>query len=178
MSTSVIFGDHRVCPDTVGCNRILLLCGPPGTGKTMICHGLARKLAIRHSHRYEAAMILEVDTHSLFSKWFAESGKLAKKLLNKLNAMAASPSALVFVLIDEVESLATARSSAMSGSDPSDAICLVNALLTQIDQIRRDTNVVIMATFNLADCIEVAFLSGPISVSSSDRRPSALHPPS
>jgi SpoVK/Ycf46/Vps4 family AAA+-type ATPase len=104
-------------------------------------------------------MLLEVNTHSLFSKWFAESGKMVKKLFDKLNAMAEDPSTLVFVLIDEVESLATARTAAASGSDPSDAIRVVNALLTQIDQIRRHTNVVIMATSNLTDCIDVAFLS-------------------
>jgi SpoVK/Ycf46/Vps4 family AAA+-type ATPase len=159
ISTSVVFGDHGVCSDTVGCNRIVLLHGPPGTGKTTICHGLAQKLAIRYSHRYKSAMILEVNTHSLFSKWFAESGKMVKKLFDKLNGMAEDSSALVFVLIDEVESLATARSAAANGSDPSDAIRVVNALLTQIDQIRRHKNVVIMATSNLTECIDVAFLS-------------------
>jgi SpoVK/Ycf46/Vps4 family AAA+-type ATPase len=159
MSVSVTFGDYQVCSDTIGCNRVLLLYGPPGTGKTTICHGLSQKLSIRYSHRYQSAMILEVNTHSLFSKWFAESGKMVKKLFDKLNALASNSSALVFVLIDEVESLATARSAAASGSDPSDAIRVVNALLTQIDSIRRHKNVVIMATSNLTECIDVAFLS-------------------
>jgi hypothetical protein len=40
------------------------------------------------------------------------------------------PNALVCVLIDEVESLATARKS--SGNEPSDAIRVVNAVLTQV----------------------------------------------
>ena len=42
---------------------------------------------------------------------------------------------LVFILIDEVESLAHTRQS--TGTDPSDAIRVVNALLTQIDNIKR-----------------------------------------
>jgi SpoVK/Ycf46/Vps4 family AAA+-type ATPase len=104
-------------------------------------------------------MILELNAHCLFSKWFAESGKMVKTLFNKLNAMAASAFAFVFVLIDGVESLATARSSVMRGSDPSDAIRVINALLTQTDQIMRHPNVVIMATFNSTDCIDVTFLS-------------------
>jgi hypothetical protein len=159
MSTSVTFGDHGVSSDVVGCNRILLLHGPPGTGKTTICHGLAQKLSIRYSHRFDSGVILDVNTHSIFSKWFAESGKMVKKLFDRLNQIADDPRQLVFVLIDEVESLATARHSAMNGSDPSDAIRVVNALLTQIDAIRRKTNVVIMATSNLSECIDVAFLS-------------------
>jgi hypothetical protein len=38
---------------------------------------------------------------------------------------------LVCVLLDEVESLTRARSAAVSGSEPADAIRAVNALLTQ-----------------------------------------------
>ena len=37
----------------------------------------------------------------------------------------------------KVESLAAARKSAMSGSEPSDAVRVVNALLTQLDQIKK-----------------------------------------
>ena len=41
------------------------------------------------------------------------------------------------IVIVKVESLTAARKSAMSGSEPSDAIRVVNAVLTQIDQIKR-----------------------------------------
>ena len=37
----------------------------------------------------------------------------------------------------QVESLTAARKSAMQGQEPSDAIRVVNALLTQIDHIKR-----------------------------------------
>lgn len=43
----------------------------------------------------------------------------------------------VVILFVKVESLTAARKSAMSGSEPSDAIRVVNAVLTQIDQIKR-----------------------------------------
>ena len=159
MQTAIEFSEHNVCPDTVTCNRIIMLYGPPGTGKTTICKGLAQKLSIRLSNRFSHGILLEVNTHSLFSKWFAESGKMVKKLFDQIHIMASDPNALVFVLIDEVESIATARQSSLNGSDPSDAIRVVNALLTQIDQLRTYTNVMIMATSNLMECIDFAFLS-------------------
>ena len=37
----------------------------------------------------------------------------------------------------QVESLTAARTAAMKGTEPSDAIRVVNALLTQIDQIKK-----------------------------------------
>ncbi len=47
----------------------------------------------------------------------------------------------MFTLIDEVESLTAARKTAMSGLEPSDALRVVNALLTQLDKLRLKKNV-------------------------------------
>lgn len=58
----------------------------------------------------------------------------------------------------QVESLTAARKSAMSGSEPSDAIRVVNALLTQIDQIKRYPNVIILTTSNVTGAIDLAFV--------------------
>ena len=71
-----------------------------------------------------------------------------------------------------MESLTSARAGVMSGNEPSDAlrVCLsgpelakitvshpsyqvVNALLTQIDRLKHQKNVLIMATSNLAKAI-------------------------
>jgi hypothetical protein len=41
-----------------------------------------------------------------------------------------------FVNLGQVESLTAARKGALSGNEPSDAIRVVNALLTQIDKVR------------------------------------------
>jgi ATPase family associated with various cellular activities (AAA) len=46
----------------------------PGTGKTTICKALAQKVYVRNSDRYASGVLLEVNSHSLFSKWFSESG--------------------------------------------------------------------------------------------------------
>lgn len=129
--------------------------GPPGTGKTSLCKGLAQKLSIRLSgrwdtfikskrqllrvlchhylcfstlNRYAHSQFVEINSHSLFSKWFSEvqldpsalkrsqirvwnliniwlllqSGKLVTKMFQKIQELIDDKDALVFVLIDEV----------------------------------------------------------------------------
>ena len=58
----------------------------------------------------------------------------------------------------QVESLTSARKSAMSGNEPSDAIRVVNALLTQLDAIKSYPNVVILTTSNITGAIDLAFV--------------------
>lgn len=96
---------------------MVLLHGPPGTGKTSLCKALAHKLAIRMSQRYPNGILLEINAHSLFSKWFSESGKLVMRLFQHIRELVEGEDALVCVLIDEVESLTAARKSALSGSE-------------------------------------------------------------
>ena len=48
--------------------------------------------------------------------------------------------------------------NAVSGSEPSDAIRAVNALLTQIDALKRFTNVMLLATSNVTEAIDLAFV--------------------
>lgn len=59
--------------------------------------------------RYTHGQLVEINAHSLFSKWFSESGKLVSKLFAKITELVEDESCLVFVLIDEVESLTSAR---------------------------------------------------------------------
>ena len=41
--------------------------------------------------------------------------------------------------VDEVESLTAARAGAMAGTEPSDALRVVNALLTQLDKLNESS---------------------------------------
>uniref|UniRef100_I3MQS9 Pachytene checkpoint protein 2 homolog n=1 Tax=Ictidomys tridecemlineatus TaxID=43179 RepID=I3MQS9_ICTTR len=136
VTTTLLFSDKNVDSNLITWNRVVLLHGPPGTGKTSLCKALAQKLTIRLSSRYRYGQLIEINSHSLFSKWFSESGKLVTRMFQKIQDLIDDKEALVFVLIDEVESLTAARSACRAGAEPSDAIRVVNALLTQIDQIK------------------------------------------
>ncbi|XP_067001989.1 pachytene checkpoint protein 2 homolog isoform X2 [Anabrus simplex] len=158
VETTLLFSDHGVNTNFISWNRVVLLHGPPGTGKTSLCRALAQKLSIRLGHRYSHGELIEVNSHSLFSKWFSESGKLVMKMFMEIRELLENPRALVFVLIDEVESLTHARQSSLMGTEPSDSIRVVNALLTQIDQLRRFPNAIILTTSNITDAIDLAFV--------------------
>lgn len=157
-STALLFADKKVDPNIISWNKVVLLHGPPGTGKTSLCRALAQKLTIRMRTRFTHGQLLEINSHSLFSKWFSESGKLVMKLFQKIESLIDDGSTLVFVLIDEVESLAHCRSTAIGGNEPSDAIRVVNALLTQIDTMKRYPNVFVLTTSNISGVIDVAFV--------------------
>lgn len=57
-----------------------------------------------------------------------------------------------------MESLTAARAGAAAGTEPSDALRVVNALLTQLDKLRYRPNVLVLSTSNLAKAIDSAFV--------------------
>ena len=76
-----------------------------------------------------------------------KGGKLALKIFTKIQDCIEDPQALVCVLSDEVESVTNAWQSSLAGTEPSDSLSVVNALLKQIDQIRRYSNCHVHCSF-------------------------------
>lgn len=134
------------------CNHFILF-----SGKTSLCKALAQKLSIRLSKQYRSGQLIEINTHSLFSKWFSESAKLVLKMFATIKQWLGADGHFVCILIDEVESLTHTRRNALNGTEPSDSIRVVNAVLTQIDQLQRFPNVLILATSNVTEAIDIAF---------------------
>lgn len=108
--------------------------------------------------RYSHGKLVEINSHSLFSKWFSESGKLVQRLFSMVTEMVEDSHGFVVILIDEVESLTAARSASSSGTEPSDALRVVNAVLTQLDKLKTRRNVLVMTTSNISESIDNAFI--------------------
>ncbi|KAK3079108.1 hypothetical protein LTS18_005724, partial [Coniosporium uncinatum] len=139
-------------------NRLILLHGPPGTGKTSLCRALAQKLTIRLGRHFTHGKLVEVNSQTMLSKWFGESGKLVGKMFEQINAMADDEDTLVCVLIDEVETLTGSREKAASGNEVGDALRATNQLLTALDRLKHRPNVMVFCTSNLLCTIDSAFL--------------------
>ena len=104
-------------------------------------HGHCPDASVELLSSYTHSRLLEINSHSLFSRWFSESGKLVQRLFNSITEMVEEEDTFVVVLIgvlllllprlkvlisplltDEVESLTAARAGAMAGTEPSDGL--------------------------------------------------------
>ncbi|KAA8909321.1 P-loop containing nucleoside triphosphate hydrolase protein [Sphaerosporella brunnea] len=158
VSSLSFFADKKVNFMNIGFNRIILLHGPPGTGKTSFARALAQKLSIRLSNRYSECQLMEINSHNLFSKYFSESATLVGQLFDKIDALLVDSDLFLVILIDEVETLIPSRQTALNANDPTDGLRVVNAILTGLDKLRSKANVIVLTTSNLIHSLDPAFL--------------------
>ncbi|KAJ9080693.1 hypothetical protein DSO57_1022216 [Entomophthora muscae] len=150
------FGERGVDDYLVGLNRLVLLHGPPGTGKTSLARALAQSVSIVLGSRFDQFQLLELNCHGLYSRWFSESSKAVVRAFDQLQELARQPRTFLMLLVDEVESVAMDRGSSLGGHEPTDGIRVVNALLTQLDKLRAFPNVIVVATSNMTKAIDAA----------------------
>jgi pachytene checkpoint protein 2 len=138
---------------------LIVLSGPPGTGKTTLARGLAQAAAKAVAPR-GATTYVEIDPHALPSEMLGESQRNITALMTDTIPELAARRPHTIVLVDEVESFAVRRSSASFSSNPVDVHRATDALLAGIDAVATGApRVVFVATTNFIEAVDEAFLS-------------------
>lgn len=148
----------RVDPAELPLHGLILLVGPPGTGKTSLARGLASRVAESFG-RDAGFQYLEVEPHSLMSAGLGRSQQAVRRLLSEVVAERAARGPLV-VLLDEVEALAADRSKMSLEANPIDVHRATDAVLAGLDQLAAAyPRLLFVATSNFAGAIDSAFVS-------------------
>ncbi len=136
---------------------LIVLSGPPGTGKTTLARGLANKLAATLTG--VQAHFIQVDPHALTSAALGRSQKEVAKLFHQVIPEHAADGPCV-VLLDEVETLAPDRQRMSLEANPIDVHRATDAALAGIDLLtRQHRNVLLLATTNFPRAVDRALLS-------------------
>jgi transitional endoplasmic reticulum ATPase len=118
----------------------VLLYGPPGTGKTLLARALAGESAVN---------FIAVDGPELLDRYVGESEKAVREVFDR--ARQAAPSILFF---DEIDAVAGARGS--GGHEVTERV--VSQLLTELDGLEENPNVVVLAATNRREALDPALL--------------------
>lgn len=117
----------------------VLLCGPPGCGKTLLAKAVANE---------SRANFIAVNGPELLNKYVGESEKAVRQLFQR-----ARDSAPCVIFFDEIDSLCAAR-----GSDNQATERVVNQLLTELNGLQDRKQVFVIAATNRPDIIDPAIL--------------------
>jgi SpoVK/Ycf46/Vps4 family AAA+-type ATPase len=138
---------------------VIVLAGPPGTGKTTLCQGLAQAAALAVSRR-GATTFVEVDPHAFPSEMLGESQRAVRRLFVDTLPEIAARRAHTVVLVDEIEALAVRRSTASFETNPVDVHRATDAVLDGLDALRKTSpHVLLLCTTNFLAAVDEAFLS-------------------
>jgi transitional endoplasmic reticulum ATPase len=117
----------------------VLLYGPPGTGKTLLARALAGESEVN---------FISVDGPEILDRYVGESEKAVRKLFDR--ARQAAPS---IVFLDEIDAVAGRRGETHEVTER-----VVSQLLTELDGLESNPNVVVLAATNRREALDPALL--------------------
>lgn len=119
----------------------ILLCGPPGCGKTLLAKAIANESGIN---------FISVKGPELLNMYVGESERAVRQCFQR-----ASNSAPCIIFFDEIDSLCPKRSDTAEGGV---SARIVNQMLTEMDGLESRKNVFIMGATNRPDILDPAML--------------------
>lgn len=135
----------------------ILLYGPPGCGKTMLGKATAYNLTQEYNRRTglnAKECFLYINGPKILNMWLGESERQVREIFATAREKAASGQ-LVFIFIDEAESILRTRSS---GRFTNISNTIVPQFCAEMDGIVGADNIVVMLTSNRPDYIDPAIL--------------------
>ena len=135
----------------------ILLYGPPGCGKTMLGKATAYNLTQEYNRRTGLSAkecFLYINGPKILNMWLGESERQVREIFATAREKAAAGQ-LVFIFIDEAESILRTRSS---GRFTNISNTIVPQFCAEMDGIVGSDNIVVMLTSNRPDYIDPAIL--------------------
>ncbi len=136
---------------------LVVLAGPPGTGKTTLAAGLANRAA---QELGSPILFVDINPHAFPSQMLGESQRSVARLFERTLPDLARRGLPTVVLLDEVEAMAVSRTGASLETNPVDVHRATDAMLAGLDHVARSCpNVTFVATTNHRAGVDLAFLS-------------------